>query len=105
MTWSDTVYLLPEIIIAIGACVLLIVPVTRLRGQGTAAKWTMLAVLAITAASVVVCSNVVADIDDQTATFASMFALDGFAIFFKLLFIVTMAMLTLLSDDFLRGTR
>ena len=105
MTWSDTVYLLPEILVAIGACVLLIVPVTRFRGQGTAAKWTMLAVLAITAASVVVSSNVVANLDDQTATFASMFALDGFAIFFKLLFIVTMAMLTLLSDDFLRGTR
>jgi NADH-quinone oxidoreductase subunit N len=105
MTWSDTVYLLPEIIIAIGACVLLIVPVTKFRGQGTAAKWTMLALLAITAISVVVCSNVVANIDEQTVTFASMFALDGFAIFFKLLFIATMAMLTLLSDGYLRGTR
>jgi len=105
MTWSDTVYLLPEILISIGACVLLIVPVTRLRGQGAAAKWTMLALLAITAVSVVVCSNVVANLDDQTATFASMFTLDGFAIFFKLLFIVTIAMVTLLSDDFLRGTR
>jgi NADH-quinone oxidoreductase subunit N len=103
MTWSDVVYLLPEIIIALGACLLLLVPVTRFRGLASA-KWTMLALLAITAIAVVVCSNVVADIE-QTAGFASMFALDGFAIFFKLLFIVTIAMVTLLSDDYFRGTR
>ena len=30
MTWGDTVYLLPEIIIAIGACLLLIAPVAQL---------------------------------------------------------------------------
>jgi len=103
MIWSDVVYLLPEILISIGACLLLLVPVTRLRGA-LSAKWTMLVLLAVTAAAVVICSNVVADID-QTAGFASMFALDGFAIFFKLLFIVTIAMVTLLSDDYLRGTR
>src|SRR5687768_691513 len=34
-----------------------------------------------------------------------MFALDSFSIFFKLLFIVTIAMVVLLSDDFLRGSR
>jgi NADH-quinone oxidoreductase subunit N len=103
MTWSDVVYLLPEIIIAIGACVLLLAPVTRLRSM-VSAKWTMLVLLALTAVSVVICSNAVANIE-QTAGFASMFALDGFAIFFKLLFIVTIAMVTLLSDDYLRGTR
>ena len=37
MTWSDIVYLLPEIIIALGASLLLIAPVTALRGRrGTA---------------------------------------------------------------------
>lgn len=104
MTWGDTLYLLPEIIIAAGACLLLIVPVTRFRGQAAAAKWAMLALLAITAGSVVFSSNAVVNVE-QTATFASMFALDAFSIFFKLLFIVTIAMVTLLSDDFLRGTR
>jgi NADH-quinone oxidoreductase subunit N len=103
MTWSDVVYLLPEILIAAGACVLLLVPVTQLRTK-LSAKWTMLVVLAITAVGVVVCSNVVTDLP-QSDGFASMFALDGFAIFFKLLFIVTIAMVTLLSDEFFRGTR
>ena len=103
MTWSDVVYLLPEIIIAAGACLLLLAPVTRFRGMASA-KWTMLVLLAITGVAVVVCSNVVGNIE-QTAGFASMFALDPFAIFFKLLFIVTIAMVALLSDDYFRGTR
>jgi NADH-quinone oxidoreductase subunit N len=103
MTWSDVVYLLPEIVISLGACLLLLAPVTPLRGR-ISAKWTMLVLLALTAVAVVACSNLVAGIE-QTAGFASMFALDGFAIFFKLLFIVTIAMVTLLSDDFFRGTR
>jgi NADH-quinone oxidoreductase subunit N len=103
MTWSDVVYLLPEIVIALGACVLLLVPVTQLRAK-LSAKWTMLVLLAVTAVAVVVCSNVVTDLP-QSDGFASMFALDGFAIFFKLLFIVTIAMVTLLSDEFFRGTR
>src|SRR6266571_9113197 len=34
-----------------------------------------------------------------------MFALDAFSIFFKLVFIVVIAMITLLSDDFLRESR
>jgi NADH-quinone oxidoreductase subunit N len=34
-----------------------------------------------------------------------MFALDAFSIFFKLLFLATMAMIVLLSDGFLRGSR
>ena len=104
MTWGDTVYLLPEIVVSIGACLLLIVPVTRFRGNATSAKWAMLALLAITAVSVVLASNLVRDID-QTKGFASMFALDAFSIFFKLLFIVTIAMVVLLSDEFFRGTR
>jgi NADH-quinone oxidoreductase subunit N len=104
MTWGDTVYLLPEIVIALGACLLLLAPVTGFRMESSAAKWSMLALLAITAASLFASSYAVADIK-QTAGFASMFALDSFSIFFKLLFIVTMAMITLLSDDFLRGSR
>lgn len=103
MTWSDVVYLLPEIVIALGACLLLLAPVTPLR-ERLSAKWTMLVLLALTAGAVVVCSNLVAGIE-QTAGFASMFALDGFAIFFKLLVIVTIAMVTLLSDGFFSGTR
>jgi NADH-quinone oxidoreductase subunit N len=64
----------------------------------------MLVVLAITAGSLFACSYAVQNVE-QTTAFAGMFALDSFAIFFKLLFVVTIAMVTLLSDDFLRRSR
>ena len=56
MTWSDTLYLLPEIVISIGACLLLIAPVSGFRSSGGGAKWSMLALLALTAISVVAAS-------------------------------------------------
>jgi NADH-quinone oxidoreductase subunit N len=104
MTWGDTLYLLPEIIVAIGASLLLIAPVSGFRGKATAAKWSMLALLAITAISVVACSWAVTDVE-QTPAFAQMFALDSFSVFFKILFIVTIAGVTLLSDQFLSESR
>ena len=105
MTWNDLVYLAPEIILSIGASLLLIAPVVgRRRGGETSAKWAMLVLLAITAIAVIICSHAVESID-QTRGFASMFALDAFSIFFKLLFIAGIAMVTLLSDDFLRESR
>lgn len=104
MTWGDSLYLLPEIIVAIGASLLLIAPVSGFRSSGSGAKWSMLALLAITAVALVGCSWAVRDVA-QTPAFAQMFALDAFSIFFKMLFIVTIAMVTLLSDDFLRDSR
>ena len=104
MTWSDTLYLLPEILVSIGACFLLIAPVTGFRASGNGAKWSMLVLLGLTAGSVILASNLVVSVD-QTPGFATMFALDAFSIFFKLLFIATIALVVLLSDDFLRGTR
>ena len=41
----------------------------------------------------------------QTRGFGRMFALDAFSIFFKLLFIVVIAMIALLSEDFLGESR
>jgi NADH-quinone oxidoreductase subunit N len=104
MTWGDTLYLLPEIVISIGACLLLIAPVSGFRSGSGKAKWAMLALLALTAGAVILASNLVVNVD-QSHAFATMFALDKFSIFFKLLFIVTIAMVTILSDDYLRGTR
>ncbi len=103
MNWNDVVFLIPEIVISIGAMLLLITPVLGLR-ENPSAKWSMIAVLAITAGSVIACSWAVPNID-QTAGFAEMFALDSFSIFFKLLLIAAMVMVTLLSDDFLREAR
>lgn len=104
MTWSDVVYMLPEIILTIGASLLLIAPVIGWRARSEAAKWAMLVLLAVTFAAVWICSFAVTGLP-QSRTFQAMFALDSFAIFFKLLFIAAMAMITLLSDDFLRESR
>jgi NADH-quinone oxidoreductase subunit N len=106
MTWSDCVLLLPEIIIALGASVLLIAPVVGRRGSEEAAKWTTLFILAVTAATVIVCSWVVQDSSFKVSRgLNAMFALDAFAIFFKVLFIAAIGMVVLLSDDFLRESR
>ncbi|HEX8170398.1 MAG TPA: NADH-quinone oxidoreductase subunit N [Thermoanaerobaculia bacterium] len=104
MTWSDALFILPEIVLTIGASLLLIAPVTGFRSEGKAAKWSMLALLAITAGTLVAAAALVQNVD-QTRGFARMFALDGFSIFFKFLFLITIALVTLLSDDYLRGTR
>jgi len=104
VTASDVVFLLPEIILSIGASLLLIAPVIGWRSRERAAKWAMLILLAVTALAVIICSNVVEGLP-QTPAYSAMFALDGFAIFFKLLFIAAMAMIALLSDDFLRESR
>jgi NADH-quinone oxidoreductase subunit N len=104
MNWNDTIFLLPEILIAIGASLLLIAPVTGFRSGTNAAKWSALVILGVTAAAVVICSNIVRDLT-QSRSFGSMFALDSFSIFFKLLFIATIAIVVLLSDDFLRRSR
>ena len=79
MTWADTSFILPEIVISIGASLLLIAPVSGFRGAHQTAKWSMLALLAITAATLVACSWAVRDLA-QSSGFAGMFALDAFAI-------------------------
>ncbi|MDQ3280941.1 MAG: NADH-quinone oxidoreductase subunit N [Acidobacteriota bacterium] len=104
MTWSDSLFLLPEIVLSIGASLLLIAPVSGMRKDANTAKWAMLVLLAITAITVFVCSVIVGGVH-QTRGFREMFALDAFAIFFKLLFVVTVAMVTLLSHDYIRASR
>ena len=104
MTWNDVIYLLPEIILSVGASILLIMPVIGSRGADRSARTWMLVLLAITAASVIVCSRLVVNIE-QSRSLQYMFALDAFAVFFKVLFIGIMAGVTLLSDDFLAEAR
>jgi NADH-quinone oxidoreductase subunit N len=104
MTWSDVVFLLPEIILSIGASMLLIAPVMGWREREISARWAMLLLLGITAVAVAGCSNWVERLP-QSQSLAGMFVLDSFSIFFKLIFIAAIAMITLLSDDFLRESR
>jgi NADH-quinone oxidoreductase subunit N len=103
MTWNDAVYLLPEIILTIGASLLLIAPVTAFR-HAISARTATLGLLIITGISLVVCSNAVVNVQQSNA-FARMFALDAFSVFFKLLFLGAMAIIVLLSDDFLTESR
>jgi NADH-quinone oxidoreductase subunit N len=103
VTWNDSIFILPEIVLALGASLLLLLPVIGKRGRGGAKIW-MLLVLAATAITVIVCSNVVERIE-PTAYLSNMFALDAFAIFFKLLFIGAIALVVLLSEEYLAGTK
>ncbi|MEK6374197.1 MAG: NADH-quinone oxidoreductase subunit N [Acidobacteriota bacterium] len=103
MSSSDLVYLAPEIILSIGASILLLMPVIW-QGSDRSAKSFTLVVLGITAISIVVSSHAVVNIA-QSQQLQAMFTLDPFSIFFKLLFIVVMAMIVLLSDDFLAEAR
>lgn len=103
MTWNDAIYLLPEIILSIGASILLCAPVLGWRDR-VSAKWAMLVVLALTLAAVISCSWWVMDVP-QSRNLQAMFALDSFSIFFKVLFVAAIAMVALLSDDFLRESR
>src|SRR4051795_4930571 len=104
MTWNDIIYLLPEILLTVGASALLLVPVVGKRGTNLSAKWMMLILLAITAGTLIYCSHAVETID-QSRQLQAMFALDAFSIFFKLLFIAAIGMLVMMSDDFLAESR
>jgi len=103
MNSSDLVYLAPEIILSIGASILLVMPVIR-RGSDQWAKSFTLVILGITAISIIISSHAVENVA-QSQQLRAMFTLDAFSIFFKLLFVVVIAMITLLSDDFLAEAR
>ena len=100
MTWNDFIYLLPEILLTIGASALLLVPVIGARGTSSPRSGRCWSSSSLTAGSLIACSHAVEAID-QSRQLQAMFALDGFSIFFKLLFIAAIGMLVLLSDDFL----
>ncbi|HUP64644.1 MAG TPA: NADH-quinone oxidoreductase subunit N [Thermoanaerobaculia bacterium] len=101
MTWLDLTYLAPEIVLAIGACWLLLAPFV-FRGNGhSLALWQMLFLLLIAGGTLIWASSAVEQ-TPASAILRSMFVLDGFAIFFKLLFLGAVAAVVLLSSDFLR---
>jgi NADH-quinone oxidoreductase subunit N len=101
MTWADLLFLNPEIVLSIGGCILLLAPVLGGRNNGVAARWSMLALLAVTAGAVF-CA---AAAHSPSAALSGLFVVDSFAVFFKLLFVVIIAMVTLLSSEFLSDGR
>lgn len=104
MTWSDLVFLLPELILTAGASVLLLLPTMRLGRKQNPSRWWMLALMALTLGSVLYASFAVENLR-QSETFLHMFVLDGFAIFFKVLLTISIAIVALLSADYLREER
>ena len=104
MIWSDAIFMMPEIVLTIAASLLLLAPVAGFRESEWSAKWATLFVIAVTAGSVLACSWAVSDMT-PSAMLNGMFALDSFAVFFKLLFCAIMALIVLLSDDFLAESR
>jgi NADH-quinone oxidoreductase subunit N len=101
---TDLVFLAPELVLSAGASLLLLLPVLGGRGNERWARWVMLGTLAATFITVIICSNSVEGLT-QTYAFGRMFALDRFSIFFKLLFIGAVALVVMLSDDFLNEGR
>ncbi len=104
MIWFDLMYLLAELVLTVGGSLLLLAPVFGGRGGSKTAKWWMLGLLAATAAAIVYSSHAVEGMR-ATDAFHRMFVLDGFSIFFKLLFTGIIALIVFLSDDFLQEER
>lgn len=97
----DFYYLLPEIVLTIGALLLLLADLMTPRDKQSILAWVALAVLGATAAALVA----VADANVQVAR--GLIAVDGFALFFKVFFLMSAALTVLMSVKYLEveGTR
>jgi NADH-quinone oxidoreductase subunit N len=98
---SDFYYLLPEIVLTVGALVLLLADLLVPRNRQSILAGVTLAVLAATAVALVP----VADAHVQVSK--GLIAVDRFALFFKVIFLIAAALTVLMSVRFLEveGTR
>jgi NADH-quinone oxidoreductase subunit N len=97
----DFYYILPELVLTGGALVLLIADVLTPRHRQSWLAWVTLAVIAATAAALVP----LADVHVQISR--GLMAIDTFALFFKILFLIAAALTVLMSVRYLdvEGTR
>ncbi len=94
---NDFYYVLPEIILTFGALVLLVVDVMLPKRDGDGVVFGVaIATLLATAAAVLSFAGV------NTTASAGLLAIDGFATFFKLIFILSAVMTVLMSWSYLR---
>tara|TARA_B110000014_G_scaffold107538_1_gene73767 strand:+ start:2288 stop:3763 length:1476 start_codon:yes stop_codon:yes gene_type:complete len=94
---NDFYYVLPEIILTFGALVLLVVDVMLPKRDGDGVIFGVaIATLLATAAAVLSFAGV------NTTASAGLLAIDGFATFFKLIFILSAVMTVLMSWSYLR---
>jgi NADH-quinone oxidoreductase subunit N len=98
---SDFYYLLPEIVLTVGALILLLADLIVPRDKQSVLAWVALAVLAATGAALIP----VADAHVQISH--GLIAVDRFALFFKVIFLGSAALTVLMSVRYLEveGTR
>jgi NADH-quinone oxidoreductase subunit N len=101
LLFSDFGYLLPEIVLTVGALVLLLADLMVPRDKQSVLAWVSLAILAATTAALVP----VADAHVQIAN--GLMSVDRFALFFKVVFLLAAALTILMSIRYLdvEGTR
>ncbi|HEY7172251.1 MAG TPA: NADH-quinone oxidoreductase subunit N [Vicinamibacterales bacterium] len=92
---SDFYYILPELVLTAGALILLIVDVLLPRGS-RALTWVTIAVLAATLLSLAPFRSVTVQVA------GGLIAVDGFSIFFKVVFLLAAILTVLMSDRYLQ---
>ena len=100
-SFHDFYYLLPEIVLTAGALLLLLADLVVARNKQSILAWVALAVLGATAAALVP----VADVQVQISH--GLISVDRFALFFKVIFLMSAALTILMSVRYLdvEGTR
>jgi NADH-quinone oxidoreductase subunit N len=92
---SDFYYILPELVLTAGALILLVVDVLLPRGS-RALTWVTIAILAATLVSLAPFRSVTVQVAN------GLIAVDGFALFFKVVFLIAAMLTVLMSDRYLQ---
>jgi NADH-quinone oxidoreductase subunit N len=92
---SDFYYILPELVLTAGALVVLIVDVLLPKGRGSALAWVTLVVIGATLASLAPFGRTHVEVAH------GLLAVDRFALFFKIVFLVAAAITVLMSVRYL----
>ena len=93
---ADFYYLLPELVLAAGSLLLLVVDVTMPRAWERLLSWVTVAVLAGTGVALIATGQ-------DTVTIArGTLAIDGFGLFFKILFLMSAIVTVLMSSRYLQ---
>jgi NADH-quinone oxidoreductase subunit N len=94
LTSRDFYYLLPELVLTAGACLLLVIDVLLPRRRRVLA-WVTIAILAAAALSLIAVDGV------NTTVARGLVAVDGFAFFFKVLFLFAAVLTVAMSSRYL----
>ena len=92
---ADFYYILPELVLAGGALLVLVVDVLTSRQQRPLLGWVTIGVLLATTLTLLPFSNV------DVVVSRGLLAIDGFAFFFKLIFLLTALVTVLMSSSYL----